>query len=90
MAGWLKQPDPRVQQAFKSLRGDPDFMQVLAWLEESVYELDRAKRSTMDAALLRQQQGAASAVAQFVDLANGKTTAIAPRPTSLEGRSREW
>ncbi|MDH4172169.1 MAG: hypothetical protein OEW90_00890 [Betaproteobacteria bacterium] len=83
MSGWLKSPDARVVKALARLRGDPDFMQVLAWLEHSVQELDRAKRVTADAVVLRMQQGAAKAVAEFVDHGNGvnKATAIAPRDT---------
>ena len=86
----LKTPDPRTQLALKQLRGDPDFTQILAWLEESVHDLDRAKRSTMDGVLLRMQQGAARAVAEIVDHANGNTPATTStrRPTSAEGRPR--
>jgi hypothetical protein len=83
MSGWLQPPSERVQKAFSRLRGDADFMQVLAWLEHSLNELDRAKRVTTDGILLRMQQGAAKSVAEIVNHANGVTraTAIGPRDT---------
>lgn len=84
---FLKSPDERTKKALARLQHDPDFREVLAWLEFSVAELDRAKRQTMDGILLRMQQGAAAAVGQFIDVAEGKakTTAITPVRTSQPG-----
>ena len=82
----LSPPDDRTKQALARLQHDSDFREVLAWLEHSNAELDRAKRETMDGVLLRMQQGAAAAVGQFIDYATGKkTTAIAARNTQQAG-----
>lgn len=84
---FIKQPDERTKKALARLQHDPDFREVLAWLEHSNAELDRAKRQTMDGVMLRMQQGAAAAVGQFIDFAQGKskTTAIAPARTTQTG-----
>lgn len=77
----LTRPDEKTKAALlRLMRGNADFMEVLVWLEYSVNELDRIKRTTTDSVLLRQQQGAAQAIAEVVDTARGKTKAIAATP----------
>lgn len=51
---------------------DTDFNEVVAWLEYSRSELDRANRETMDSVALRMQQGAAQALTEFIDRARGE------------------
>lgn len=67
----LARPDERTQQALKRLSGDPDGQAIIAWLEHSLRELDRANRATMDSVVLRQTQGAAFLLAEIVDRASG-------------------
>lgn len=51
----------------------------MVWLEHSLVELDRAKRMTIPADLLRQQQGAAQAVAELIAYAQGKQVTATSR-----------
>lgn len=73
----LKQPDERTKAAFRRLRSDTDFIQILDWLEHSIAELDQTKRMTIPEPLLRQQQGACQAVAEIVKEARQPATAKA-------------
>lgn len=74
----ISRPDDRTKAAFARLRGDSDFQEVLAWLQGALFDLDQRKRSTSDGVLLRQQQGAALAIAELVEYAHGsKERAIA-------------
>jgi hypothetical protein len=64
-------------RAFAALRSDPDFLTILAFIEHSVSELDRSNRAQNDDVTLRQQQGAAQALAEFVERARGVNRARA-------------
>lgn len=66
------QPSAQVQQALNRLRSDRDFQELVAYVEHSLAELDAAARVQMDAVILRQQQGAAMALAEFIERAQGK------------------
>lgn len=77
----LRRPDLRTQEALKRLRTDPDFAEIRAWLTVSLADIDQKMRSTGDAVLLRQQQGAAQVIAEAVEYAEkgGVLAAIAKR-----------
>ena len=86
----LAKPDPRTLEALKRLRTDSDFSEVMAWIEHSTNELDRANRATMDGVVLRMQQGAATVLAEFIERAQGKYQAGAitrpiPAQSGLNG-----
>lgn len=70
--GYLLKPDDRTQAALKRSRPDADFQEISAWLEASLNALDKTKRSTMDAVLLRHQQGAALLLAEIVEHVYGR------------------
>ena len=79
----LKRPDERTKAALRHLSLDSDFHEVIAWLQISLAEMDQAKRITSDGVLLRQQQGAAQAIAELVAYAEGRNEkAIAAVPTA--------
>jgi hypothetical protein len=83
----LSRPDDRTKAALARLRGDSDFHEILAWLQGALFNLDQQKRVTSDGVLLRQQQGAAQAIAELVDHANGnkeRAIAIAERTSSAQ------
>lgn len=71
----LARPDERTLEALRRLQSDADFMEVIAWLDYSTYELDRANRIQPDGVVLRMQQGAAQALAELVERVRGKHTA---------------
>lgn len=65
---------------------DSDFQQITAWLEFSLAELDQANRTQMDGIILRQNQGGAQAIDEFLGHVRGRTRAIAkPVVTSRQG-----
>ena len=67
----LTKPDVRTLKALTRLRNDADFVEITAWIEHSLNELDRANRATMDPVLMRQHQGAGQALAEIVARARG-------------------
>jgi hypothetical protein len=68
--------------ALRRLRGDSDFRRVLEWLGRSLGEQDRRNRAMADGAQLRVGQGVALTVADFIDHAEGKASAISAANTS--------
>ena len=75
---FLQRPDDRTKRALARLRMDSDFQEIMAWLQHSLNELDRVKRITSDGVLLRQQQGASTAIAELSEyVSGGKEKAIA-------------
>lgn len=73
----LTKLDKATEEALRRLsRGDQDFQRVLTWLEHSLAELDRGNRVVQDGILLRQQQGAAATVADFLAKARGNAAQL--------------
>ena len=67
----LKLPADTVQQSLRRLRGDSDFVRVLDWLLENQRELDKRNRSMVDGVQLRMGQGAAVALTEIIEAAEG-------------------
>jgi hypothetical protein len=65
----LKNPSKRVIQALAALESDPDFKEVLAWLEESRNTFMLDGFYTKDEVQSRWFQGAGQAVTEFLDKA---------------------
>lgn len=63
----LRKPDTQVLNALASLKGDPRFETIRAWLENSLQDLYKDSCNTRDEVLSRWQQGAAQAVEEFLD-----------------------
>jgi hypothetical protein len=85
----LAPPDDRTNEALRRLAPDSDFQEFMAWIVHSLHEIDRVSRSTMDGAVLRQQQGGAQALAEIVERVAGRAKAraiVAAKPHS--GMSR--
>lgn len=66
----LQKPTQQVLAALSSLKGNPDFETVLAWLEDSRQTLYADACMTKDEVLCRWQQGAAQAVNEFLKKSN--------------------
>ena len=79
---FLTRPDARTLTALARLRNDQDFVEITAWIEHSLNELDRANRATLDPVLMRQHQGGGLALAEIVARARGQDPARAI-PTSI-------
>ena len=69
----MKQPDEKICGALLVLTGNPHFKMVLGWFRESLAEQDSRNRREQDDALLRQGQGHAACMDDFL-----KTVDAAP------------
>jgi hypothetical protein len=70
---YLDKPDDLTVAALRRLaKGNPDFERVFHWLGQSIATLDEKNRHTVDGVLLRQNQGATAALAEFIDAAVGR------------------
>jgi hypothetical protein len=70
---YLDRPDDLTVAALKRLaKGNPDFERVFHWLGQSLSTLDEHNRLTVDGVLLRQNQGAAAVLAEFLDAIYGR------------------
>lgn len=76
----LKPPDENTVRALVRFKGDADGRKILEWLGSCLEHLDHTNRTTMDGIALRMSQGAAQALAEFIDRAEGKTTKASARP----------
>lgn len=75
---YLDRPDDLAAAALRRLaKGNPDFERVFHWLGQSLATLDERNRLTVDGVLLRQNQGAAAVLAEFLDAAVGREAASA-------------
>jgi hypothetical protein len=76
----LKRPDERTLAALKRLRGDTDSIEVMAWLQTALAELDERNRTLTDPVLLHQGQGAAQVLSAILQYGQyGKVPAIATK-----------
>lgn len=70
---YLQKPDDLTVAALRRLSaGNSDFERAYTWLAQSVAALDELNRTTMDAVQLRQNQGAAAVLAEFLDEVAGR------------------
>ncbi len=65
----LVKPSLRVINALGSLEGNPNFVDVMAWLQESLDRLNTDSRSIQNEVVLRWTQGAAQTVSDFIEKA---------------------
>lgn len=78
----LRPPNENTKRALARLRHENprDFEELLTYLGSELEHLDSANRTTADAVLLRQQQGAAHALSTFIAAAQGKPHLESVRP----------
>lgn len=72
----LKKPSPQVLTALATLEGQLPFETIRAWMEESLQDLYADSANTRDEVLSRWKQGAAQAVAEFLDYAKNAKEVI--------------
>ena len=71
----LVHPSKRVIQALATLQSDADFKEVLAWLNESLTQIDRDCRVTKDEVQTRWLQGAGQVIGDLLSRsANARET----------------
>lgn len=66
----LQRPDNQILVALASLKGNPQFETIKAWLESSLQDLYRESVETRDDVLSRWKQGGAQAVRELLDTAH--------------------
>lgn len=65
----LTRPSSRVLEAFSKLEFDERFIEIKAWLDQSLAETFVRITTIEDDAKLRQQQGSAQTLKEFIDTA---------------------
>lgn len=70
---YLEKPDDMVTGSLKRLSGNADFTRIFHWLGQSLAGLDELNRHVSDAVVMRQNQGAAAVLGEFLDEAVGKS-----------------
>jgi hypothetical protein len=63
----LDKPNQQVLSALAMLEGNKDFEMINSWLTASLQLLDAVSRETQDITVCRWRQGAAQAVAQYLE-----------------------
>lgn len=86
---YLDKPDDLTVAALKRIsKGNPDFERIYHWLAQSLATLDERNRLTVDGVLLRQNQGAAAALAEFIDACMGRDASTVQALNSRSGSAR--